>query len=327
MDDDWQWSKVPKADRNHEPAARSDRYPTEQGLWSLLLCGGAGHHGLVDPQRIVVPINPSDAYAQRALPTAVAAARLFTCGIELLHCVEDPHEVSVLHRVIEPIRSSLRLNHPDVVVRASTVVQPHAPEGIIAATQPAHLPVMATRARLLGFQHYLGSAAETVVGKSGRPVLLVGPAAEASRAFDFDAVIVAVSPTEPALANIGIAEHWAQRLDVPMVLVAVVGESDDPATVQQDLETCIAGLRPPDAAPLSLRVVQSSHRSQTIRDLGSTGLIVMNSHARTGLSRLRNGSITTEVVRGAKRAVLVTLIEDQAVPQEPAPQRPSAVQT
>lgn len=262
----------------------------------------------VDPQRIIVPVNPSSKMAERGVPAAVAAARLFGCGIELLQCVEDPHEVSRLQREVEPIRCSIRVAAPDVPVRSSTIVEPHAPLGIIAATQPAHLPVIATRATILGFHHYVGSAAEKVVAGTGRPALLVGPAADAEYALEVDSVLVPVDPESPSLGILDLAHHWAAQLGVPMTVISVIGTAHDYSATRDLLEKGISDATL-EARPPQVRVIRAADPALVIARLGVKALIVMNSHGRTGLRRMVMGSVTTEVVRWAKRAVLVVLIE------------------
>jgi len=263
----------------------------------------------VEPQRIVVPIDPTSTTANRAIPVAVAAAKLFGCAIELLQCVEDPHQVSAAQRDLEPLRSTIRLEHPDVVVRSSTIVNPNAPEEIVRAVQPGHLPVIATRAQALTLRHYIGSAAEKVVAQSGRPVLLVGPAADADDAMQVSGVIAGVAPQTGLLDTdtldlILLAQHWARQLAVPLQLVTVVSDDDQVIAAQQWLNDVVARFLLP-GQEADVRVLRSSQPADAICRIGAEALIVMSSHARAGLARFTLGSVTTNVVRHATRAVLV----------------------
>lgn len=277
---------------------------THPGPSPLFRRSSSMNTGAVDPQRIVLPVNTADHRADRAVPTAIAAARLFNCSLELLQFVEDPHEVRRADQALAAVAASIRRSAPDVTLRSSTIVEPHAPRGLVAAVQPAHLMVMATRASHFGLVHYVGSAADCVIADSGRPVLLVGPACDFETGLKVTHVVVPVDPDDPSFGTLPLAQHWADRMEVPLTMVAVVTNDSSGHETKRQLQELIHALVP-EIMTTPLHVIRAPDPASAIVSLGNDALIVMDSHSCTGLQRLAIGSTTTEVVRRATEPVLV----------------------
>lgn len=265
----------------------------------------------MDTQRVLLPLRPGSGTAQRALPAAAAAARAFDCGLEILVCVDDEHEVSFQRGDLEAVKRDIRRRDPGVDLRVSVIVEPHAPEGIVEAAAAGHLPVLATSATIFKLDHYLGSAAEIVVRLSGRPALLVGPDADRERALDVDSVVVPVDGSDLSEAAIPVGAHWAATLDVPLWLVSVLppesgrGGPDGDGPLESSYVRGVAQRHRDLGVDLQWEVLHDTHVADALVRHATTGLLVMSTHGRTGLARVALGSVATDVVRHAARAVVV----------------------
>ncbi|NNE73203.1 MAG: universal stress protein [Acidimicrobiales bacterium] len=246
--------------------------------------------------------------ADRAIPAAVAIAKFFECGIEILQCVQDPYEVPLQQRDLEPVKRRIRRALPGVDLRVSVIVEPHAPAGIAAAAQH-QLPVLATGATVFELDRYVGSVAESVVRLSGQPAVIVGPAADTEHAFTVDRVAVPLDGSTLAESAIPLAVEWANELDVPLHLLSVVPQTptdaDGPAPVDVDYLRETAASVEGAIQPVTWHMMSSDNTAAALAEAAEDALLVLHTHGRTGLARIAVGSVATDVIRVARRAVVL----------------------
>jgi nucleotide-binding universal stress UspA family protein len=190
--------------------------------------------------------------------------------------------------------------------------------------------VMSTHGRT-GFAHLLyGSVAEAVVARSPVPVLLVGTRAGtiAMPAFDPAAprVLLALDgsdfaqsalPAALELAGLGGELILCRVVPAPITVVEspdgsmVYADEPEPSELQlahDELETIAGRLRqthPERAVSVEVRIGEPARGIVTAVTTRMATVVVMTSHARTGLGRAVLGSVAGTVVRTATVPVLV----------------------
>ena len=278
-------------------------------------------------KKLLVPLDGSTE-AAAALPTAQVLARLGDGALTLLRVVHHPGVAATAEaeRYLASVRDEVAASGLSV----STAVETGVPaDAIVAAAvaEGADLIVMTTHART-GMPHLrIGSVAESVSALSPVPVVLVGPAdAPTSKV---DTILVPVDGTPGGSLALGAGIQLARASGARIVLLDVAVPvpfwmfSDqfgvmastyvDPKWDEEALDAArgyVQGL----AERVSLSGVQTEARAA----LGDPGeiiaqvaretyadLVVMSTHALTGLARSVMGSVAGTVVRISSMPVLL----------------------
>ncbi len=256
-------------------------------------------------KNIVVPLDGSD-LAARALKPAAALADYLGSTLKLVayHSAKSD-ELELTEQVCSQMRD---IGDHEFDLETGPLTRPVADllnEIITAAPHP--LVVMSTRGqgRAAGLS---GSVATDVLARISVPVMLIGPECEVGGFRLHGPVVVATdesSYTEPALT---LAAEVCATLDYQPLVVNVI----DPKT-SEEANRARRGPGGSDLPPESAmvhrfadelghkagrpapeyRVLHDTHPGKALAELArdaDASAIIMATHARTGLSRLRHGS-------------------------------------
>jgi nucleotide-binding universal stress UspA family protein len=287
-------------------------------------------------RRILVTLDGSE-FGEAAIPAAVGIARSSAAKLDLVS-VQDV-EWSMLrgesgeagrgrvHRYLAGVKDRVAPIVPDVSVN---VCEGHVVDEVLRAADDfgADLIVMATHGRGALSRFWLGSVAHQMIRRAYRPVLLVRPrelgAESRAGSLAVERVVVpldgsrlAEAALRPALEIAGlfrsgvtllrvVPEQQAPTSDlIPAtfdVNAQMVSESREEASAY--LDRLAARLRERGVQP-DLAVPVRGQTADAILEAAGDGLIVMATHARTGLNRAFLGSVADSVVRSATGPVLV----------------------
>jgi nucleotide-binding universal stress UspA family protein len=206
---------------------------------------------------------------------------------------------------------------PDSEVDIEVIESGDAIDAIVEAAGSTGLVCMATAATLRPHRGRVGSVAEGVVRRIGRPVALVGPAMEPEPGQRTQRVILPVDGSALSESSLGIAEDLALVLDVPLWIVMAVSHKTE-AAAQAEVGDTLVSVESGYVARLARDIGQRIGRdveyevlhlddpAKAIIDFAKDdGTVVMATHGRSGLNRLFGGSVATDVVAHSKRAVFV----------------------
>ncbi|HZS00410.1 MAG TPA: universal stress protein [Chloroflexota bacterium] len=282
-------------------------------------------------KKLLVPLDGSSRSAV-ALPLARTLAKATGGEIVLVRVIPDDllGADPVVRAEAENSLAQIAKELAGAGVHVTTIVQAGAnPAADITATvrrQGADLVVMATHGRTGLRRAVLGSVAERVLAESPVPVAVLRPGGH--RVTHVTTLLVPVDGSPGASVALGLAVPLARTARARIVLLDVVG------SVLQYAGLMAAGMAPvaPDPAwddealaaarsyveGLSARLrkagIEAEGRAvlgragativETANDVGAD-LIVMSTHALTGPARALLGSTADEVVREARRPVLL----------------------
>jgi nucleotide-binding universal stress UspA family protein len=194
----------------------------------------------VDPielRHVVVPLDGSP-FAERALPVAGWLAEATGGDVQLVEVVPSGDDEGA-ENATRYLDSACRRHHATSweVVRQDDVGDALAE---VVARSGDRLACLATHGR--GRSATVGSVAVSLVERSTRPVMLVGPRARAAAAPDRP-LVVAVDGTRQDDALVGLALDWAARLArrLEIVTVAEIPEAQVGPDVR-DLERYVDSL-------------------------------------------------------------------------------------
>ena len=258
----------------------------------------------MSPKTLVVPLDGSE-WAERALPIADAIADRVGGRLHLVSSQYygplDPAEY------LEEVAARYRRNPVDI----ATTKETYAADAIVEAAQSADDRVVCMTTHGRGSLRWaaLGSVAEDVIRRAGRPVILVGRHCRPDFLSGAPYLVAASDGTGESDELAAAAREWAVMLGLDLRVVVVVHPLDvESAEHPVDLLTPVAGHFGLDD-PTSVTMVRSNYPAGAIADFASelpAALVAMNCHARTGLARFALGSVTMGTLQLASCPVLVT---------------------
>jgi len=288
---------------------------------------------------ILVPLDGSP-QAQRAVPLAVGLARASGSSLRLFESVslgvaaDVPESAPMLEEAAE---ETLSLAQAEIVARyqipvETTVQMSFAPDAILA-TAKAHETraiVMTTHARTGLVRGVLGSVAEQVLRHATMPVFLLPPPAEVSES-GLHHILVPLDGSDASYSVVSEVIDRAHEFHSKVTLLRVYPEpdgplfADDSRTVVSTVDQITAGVNA--AAMVFLQPIQRRLQEagitcevlarfgdpaasivQAAADLG-VDAIAMATHGRSGLDRLRHGSVTEAVLRHSPVVVMTFGLE------------------
>lgn len=267
---------------------------------------------------VLVPVDGSESSA-RALPAAWELARRLHAEVRVLSAVVKEQDLE--HREKELAALAL----PDGrAPRRTVVLDPdpvHAIHDALLLNGPA-VACMATHGRGRSAA-LVGSVATEVVARGHEPIVLVGPLV-GDRRGPATGVVTCVDDTPASAAVVPLALGWARRLVQPLEIVTVAepvplsvrdgsfrrrfGPEGD---VDAFLEELLASVPIDEAAPVSAVALYDpispaeGVRSHLYRRDDPAALVVVSSHARTGVSRVVFGSVAAAIVHHSPSPVMV----------------------
>jgi nucleotide-binding universal stress UspA family protein len=280
----------------------------------------------------LVPLDGTPA-AEAALPLATALASAMHGGLRLVRVLDrDADPAAVVQTGGDLARVAAGLRHPGVEVETE-VHSGSVVDGILveAERHGVELVVMATHGRQGLERVRLGSVTEQVLARSPRPVVVVY-AGQGLRRLG-GPLLVPVDGSPGAEAALPVARALALALGARVVLVQVVPplvrygrgrfiephvEADERAAAEAYLEGLANGFREIGVAAETRAVIGPV--AETILALAGTkspDLIVMGTHAATGITRTLLGSVADENVRKAQQPVVLVRRPDQGAAKTP----------
>jgi nucleotide-binding universal stress UspA family protein len=261
----------------------------------------------VEVTRIVVPLDGSP-FAERALPVAGWVAAAVGPDVHLVEIVSCDEDAEGAIRYLDSVARRHHAAGWDVFQRDDVA------EAVADAVDgsPGGMACMATHGRDRSTT-LLGSVAASLLDRSSRPVLLVGPEARAVTAADAP-VVVAVDGTTRDEALVPVALGWAARLARPLEIVTVAEPAPagyregaatqrarGPAEPEGYVESLVARSKGSGVLVAS-RVVYDpiSVRDGLVPLLDRVAaLVVLGSRHRLGVPRMVLGSHAARVVHDA----------------------------
>ncbi len=283
---------------------------------------------------LIVPLDGSE-LAERALPLAIRIAELTGSGLRLVNAAITPGSVEVAtalgmlfeagHEYLDEQEAKLRESS---VLPVSTRTAISSPAQLIldeAARPTATAVVMSTHGRSGLRRVVLGSVAEWVLRESPIPVYLVpasGPLPDEAR---IEHILVPLDGSAVAYSVLAPVHELAIEAGAKLTLLRVFAEDEQLARgPEQSMLDAINDqmIRLDDIAetyfaPIRARLRQDGLTVATEWTVGSApqeilaaagrlhaDLIAMATHGRSGIDRLRYGSVAESVLRQARMPVM-----------------------
>lgn len=278
----------------------------------------------IEPQNIIVPLDGSRRAARAILPARRLGAALgLPVGVITVH----GDRVRVDRHELESIRAGNSLQWSD------SIPSPSAAEGIIAcAREREAIIVMATGGRNRSVA-IVGSTASSVVSHARQPLVLVGPGSDVDERRPITELVVAVSgtPSGESICQPAVSLAQSHRFDLHFVVVVQPTlEPSDPRTPSDrrfgpvgDENAYIADLvRRHDVPGLSVKgsvvydpLSPAGGLSHMLRGRPQS-MLVLGTKNRTGMARLRHGSVASRIVRESPvPAIMIPPIPDALTQQ------------
>lgn len=263
--------------------------------------------------RVIVPIDGSD-FSWRAIGPAAALAQQCDAVLEVLQVVTLPEDVSTAETILREQLAVANLSPEQSAATELTVLVmgQSVAETIAERVEKmvGSIIVMSSvgRGRSAAL---IGSIAEELLGSLFGPVMLVGPEAATGRADFRGNLIVPVDGSETSESALALAAAWGIALEAaPWVLLVVepdaqaasdVAESSYPSRLARELSK-------QSHHSVEFEVLRDKQPAKAIADYARTidaGMIIASTHGRTGLSRIRAGSVAMGLVRHAPCPVVL----------------------
>lgn len=264
---------------------------------------------------VLVPLSTSPA-SEAALAPAAELAQRFGAELRVLTVGVEQAEVDAMAARVSELAEHLP-------AKLDTWVDWDVPGSILAAAQEYMFAVvcMASHARGRLGEVALGSFTTPLLAHTTDPVLLVGPDYRPGHSLLGGPVFACVDGSDTSEEVIPVAARWASALGLPLRIVtvaepALAGLDDRPPHrahwLHRDPQAYVAALadawRRPDLDVAGHVIFDPIGAAQGLADeLEATpcGMLVVTTHARTGLRRAVFGSQAAAIVHRSPVPVLV----------------------
>lgn len=256
----------------------------------------------------MVPVDGS-AISASVLPLALDYATAVGGRVEVVSSIDASGNRDAAARRIH--MAMAEVDEPPVEIRARELVaeSPGMAISDFIAESPEAIVMMSSH----GYGRsaaVLGSVTDDVLRRAGRPVLVVGPKVDRDHASLGGEYVVGVDGSARAETVLPLAAAWAAEFGaVPRLVEAVDRDAehgDDPESWY--CERLATELRERTGARFESEVVRGSRLSDAVIEFAaarSASLIFATTHGRTGLQRLRSGSVAAGIVRNAPCPVVL----------------------
>jgi nucleotide-binding universal stress UspA family protein len=265
--------------------------------------------------RVIMPVDGSD-FSWRALGPASALADQCAADLEILQVVTLPDDVGPARDLLRETLAAKAANSPSSSLRSATVTVIVMGETVAAAVAGhvesvlGAITVMSSvgRGRSAAM---IGSIAEELLGALFGPVMVVGPDSQIDQTDFRGEMIVPVDGSETSESVLGLAGAIGIALST-RVWVVTVNESGTPpgADVSESGYTANLAHRLAEQShhEVAYEVLHGKHPDRAIVDHAkalNASLILASTHGRTGLARIRAGSVAMSIVRHAPCPVIL----------------------
>lgn len=259
-------------------------------------------------QQLVVPVDGSDRSFE-AIPIAARMASLVDGKLEVVTVVDRLADVALA-------RDELQRGIAELGELAVEPMQ-HVLAGDSIADTLAHHVESLSGATVLMSSHghgrsaaVLGSTTDAVLRRLFGPVIVIGPRATEAPGTLSGRYVVPLDGSKRADSVLSIVAAWAVEFKGSPWLVEVVDEM--PALIDVVESSYVSRraseMRQRIEADVEFEVLHGGNPSRPIVDFAHSNgasLIFMATHGRTGLDRLRTGSVAAEVVRHASCPIVL----------------------
>lgn len=255
----------------------------------------------------MVPVDLSEC-SWRAVDVARRLAEISAGSVELVHVTQRQQDGEVVGRrlddeVVRRFGSDHRVSTTVIAAAAFSDRATAAAIGDHIGRSSGALIVVGSHGRGRSAV-MLGSVAETMLRLRPEPIVIVGPKAQRPRPGA--PAILAIDGSDTAEAAISVGAAWMQTFGVAAWVVEVRQSTESDESTQVD--AAISRLTHLADGPVRANVIHDNDVVRGLRDFAVTveaGVIVMATHARTGVDRLLRGSVTADIVRTSLSPVLV----------------------
>jgi nucleotide-binding universal stress UspA family protein len=265
--------------------------------------------------KVIMPVDGSD-FSWRALGPASALADQCDADLEILQVVtllddvgpaKDLLTETLAARTAESPANSVASASITVVAMGETVAGTVA--GYVESI-PGSITVMSSvgRGRSAAM---IGSIAEEILGSLFGPIMVVGPDSRIDQKDFRGDLIVPVDGSETSETALGLAVAIGIALSARVWVVSVI---DQPAPGGSDVnESAYASnlaqkLAEQSHHEVAYEVLHGAHPDKAIvehaKAIGAS-VIVASTHGRTGLARIRAGSVAMRIVRHAPCPIIL----------------------
>lgn len=263
--------------------------------------------------RVIVPIDGSD-FAWRALGPAAALARQTDAALEIVQVVALADDVTTAEQIL---REQLATAAIDAATAAAVDIDVLIMGETIASTIAARVEAVEGSILVMGSvgrgrsAALIGSVAEELLGLLFGPIVLIGPACELDRADFRGNLVVTVDGSSGSESVLPLAAAWGIGLEaVPWIVLVLepdttgtsdIGESSYPARLARELSAS-------SHHDVQFEVLHDKHPDRAIAAYASSlgaSLIVTSTHGRTGMARIRAGSVAMGIVHRAPCPVVL----------------------
>jgi nucleotide-binding universal stress UspA family protein len=262
-------------------------------------------------RHLVVPVDGSRASFD-ALPVAVRFAKEVDGQVTVIG-VYDVDDVNLVRQAVE--REFARLGTSAVGSCRFVLSNEHPADVIvdIVSSTPDALVVMSSHGRGRSAA-VLGSTTDLVLRAIGGPLVAVGPNCDIEQSGPLGGpFVVPLDGSERAERILPVATAWSVQLGGTPWLVQCVPAPSASTCRARYLSPRARDVRRLVNAPVQYEVLEDEHAARPIVEfavLTHASLIFMSTHGRTGLARLRSGSVAAEVLRKAPCPVVLVRPQD-----------------
>jgi nucleotide-binding universal stress UspA family protein len=287
--------------------------------------------------RVLVATDLSER-SNRALRRAALLAARHEAELVAVHVVDDDQPARMIEVECREAGALLAdminaLGLPDAISARSLIVTGTPFDGVLraAAAEDADLVVMGSHRRRLLANVFVGTTTERVIRHGTRPVLMVnaepeGPYQHVLTTTDLSETSVAALRRARKLgltegAHVGLLYAFDAAAKGLVTLASSNGDltrdyvADERTHMRHEVQAWIKTHDLP--APATLSLVEGPAAAEIVAEADAAGweLVVVGTHARSGVPRLLHGSVAEYVLRHVSRDVL-------AVPPAPAAKAP-----